>query len=359
MRFLESGRNSARGGNILESIVRMAKWLGMPVIAEGVETLEQADYLQSIGCYYMQGYLYARPMPAPEYEAFMRGYEKECRMRKLETVDELDNDAFWDPGSMETLIFNSYVGGACIFEYLNGRMELLRINENYVRELGLASRPMSEALNIDIERYMDEANRAILAENIRRAIETNEESACEVRLDSLHGGDDVTYVRSTVRVIAKTGERYLIYCAVINMTALRESERKERAAFKRLASMPKELLDNLPLGAALYRLTGDTLHAELLNRRYQELVGRAISDPAAVSAIGPVHPDDRAGIFAEIRRAIAEKRDIQYRMRIRYGDSVEDYRLFYVIGNAVAHDDGSYSIYTAFYPVSTDGTKIF
>ena len=63
MDFLRSAENSTRGGNIIESVVRMAKWLGTAVIAEGVETKEQANYLHSMGCRYVQGYLYGRPMP--------------------------------------------------------------------------------------------------------------------------------------------------------------------------------------------------------------------------------------------------------------------------------------------------------
>ena len=40
----------------------MAHWLKLPVIAEGVETKAQADYLKSIGCTHMQGYYFAKPM---------------------------------------------------------------------------------------------------------------------------------------------------------------------------------------------------------------------------------------------------------------------------------------------------------
>lgn len=53
MKFLSDTENSARSGNILSSVVRMARWLKLPVIAEGVETQQQADYLCSIGCLYM------------------------------------------------------------------------------------------------------------------------------------------------------------------------------------------------------------------------------------------------------------------------------------------------------------------
>ena len=61
MRFM-SGDIGGRGGTILGSIVQMTKWLETPVIAEGVETMAQADYMKSIGCYYIQGYLYSKPI---------------------------------------------------------------------------------------------------------------------------------------------------------------------------------------------------------------------------------------------------------------------------------------------------------
>lgn len=69
MLFMSQEAKNSRGDIILKSIVRMAEWLGMPVIAEGVELLEQADFLGSIGCDCIQGYLYSKPLPEEEYEA--------------------------------------------------------------------------------------------------------------------------------------------------------------------------------------------------------------------------------------------------------------------------------------------------
>ena len=67
MRFLSHGATLDRERGILSAIVPMAKSLSLPVIAEGVETAEQAEFLKSIGCDYVQGYHYARPMPQDEF----------------------------------------------------------------------------------------------------------------------------------------------------------------------------------------------------------------------------------------------------------------------------------------------------
>lgn len=68
MKFLSDTDKQRRSESILASVVRMAKWLDVPVVAEGVERREQVDFLRSIGCEYVQGYYYARPMPVEEYE---------------------------------------------------------------------------------------------------------------------------------------------------------------------------------------------------------------------------------------------------------------------------------------------------
>jgi len=66
--FFEETSNSKRGQDIIESIIDMAAKLGMETVAEGVETVEQAELLQENGCDIAQGYFYAMPMPISDYE---------------------------------------------------------------------------------------------------------------------------------------------------------------------------------------------------------------------------------------------------------------------------------------------------
>lgn len=72
MKFVGDDETSERGKIILSSIVAMTQKLGIRVIAEGVETKEQADMLRSFGCHQMQGYYFSRPMPETEYEALLK-----------------------------------------------------------------------------------------------------------------------------------------------------------------------------------------------------------------------------------------------------------------------------------------------
>ena len=55
---------------IVQAVVAMADSLGMEVIAEGVETIEQLRYLEAHGCFAIQGYYFSRPKPAVEHESF-------------------------------------------------------------------------------------------------------------------------------------------------------------------------------------------------------------------------------------------------------------------------------------------------
>lgn len=69
--FLDEIMSTSRGKIIVEASVRMAKQLGLGVIAEGVESKEQLEFLANIDCDIAQGYYYSRPIPTDDFEIFI------------------------------------------------------------------------------------------------------------------------------------------------------------------------------------------------------------------------------------------------------------------------------------------------
>lgn len=67
----EIGSGNEKNNNILRTVIQMAKSINMAVVAEGVETKVQADYLSSIDCNYMQGYYFSKPVRAEELEKLL------------------------------------------------------------------------------------------------------------------------------------------------------------------------------------------------------------------------------------------------------------------------------------------------
>ena len=66
-KFIENMMVSGKGRLILEQVVSMADKLELGLLAEGVETEDQIELLQSIGCDQVQGFYYAKPMPEEEF----------------------------------------------------------------------------------------------------------------------------------------------------------------------------------------------------------------------------------------------------------------------------------------------------
>lgn len=79
MRFFSGRENETRNECIIESIVRMSKKLGMSVLAEGVEQIEQADLLKRLGCNYIQGYLYSKPLCYDDFLNYAKASVKEIQ----------------------------------------------------------------------------------------------------------------------------------------------------------------------------------------------------------------------------------------------------------------------------------------
>lgn len=69
--FVQDMDNDPNDRAIVEAIIAMARKLGIKVVAEGIETEAQRDFLVAVGCDYGQGYLFSRPVPERELVALL------------------------------------------------------------------------------------------------------------------------------------------------------------------------------------------------------------------------------------------------------------------------------------------------
>ncbi|MFB6362742.1 EAL domain-containing protein [Paenibacillus elgii] len=74
--FVRDIAYGSSGASIVATIVAMAHHLGLQVIAEGVETQEQIDFLRDKKCDLVQGYYYSRPLPPDEFERFLKNMDR-------------------------------------------------------------------------------------------------------------------------------------------------------------------------------------------------------------------------------------------------------------------------------------------
>lgn len=66
--------NSPQERALVRSIIEIARSLGVETVAEGVESLDHAGLLRQLGCDFLQGYAFAKPLPFEEFTRFTRGY---------------------------------------------------------------------------------------------------------------------------------------------------------------------------------------------------------------------------------------------------------------------------------------------
>ncbi|MEG0229030.1 MAG: EAL domain-containing protein, partial [Oscillospiraceae bacterium] len=70
--FFTNSKYIARANYVVESVMIMAKKLNIYTVAEGIEEIEQIDFLKKIGCDIVQGFYYAKPMPADDFYEFAK-----------------------------------------------------------------------------------------------------------------------------------------------------------------------------------------------------------------------------------------------------------------------------------------------
>ena len=132
LKFLDMDEtNVKKGESILESVINMARILRIPIIVEGVEDERQLKYLTGMGCRYVQGYFYYRPMPMEDFERLLESSEVDYDGFRFKKVEQVHIREFMDENLFSDTMINNIIGAVAFYDMHDGNVELTRVNEQF------------------------------------------------------------------------------------------------------------------------------------------------------------------------------------------------------------------------------------
>lgn len=139
MKFLDtSNHQNTRNSSILESITSMGRWLGLRMIAEGVETHEQADRLLNLDCEYMQGYYFYKPMSRDHFcELLADAGRIDVRGMQAKRPPSIDLEDLFHKDITSEAMLSNILGGIALYEIEDDtHLQILMVNDRYYRITG-------------------------------------------------------------------------------------------------------------------------------------------------------------------------------------------------------------------------------
>ena len=123
-----------KGINILESVINMTRSLSTPIIVEGVETPALVRYLKDMGCRYMQGFHYYRPMPAEQFESLIALPGNVDRKGIILLRNEqVHTREFLDDSIYSEAMLNNILGPVAFYSMKDSNVDIIRYNQQFAR----------------------------------------------------------------------------------------------------------------------------------------------------------------------------------------------------------------------------------
>ena len=130
--FRTSEEDKRKSIRIVESIINMAKTMALPIICEGVETEGQVEFLDGLGCRYIQGFYYYRPMPIPDFVNLVEdGSMADERGFVVKTNAELQIREFLDENVYSDAMLNTILGPVAFYLWHDDTIDIIRFNERF------------------------------------------------------------------------------------------------------------------------------------------------------------------------------------------------------------------------------------
>ena len=214
--FLSSEDKYKRCGKIVTSVVRLAHAIDIPVIAEGVENQSQSDFLKTIGCRFMQGFLFDKPMDAKSFGDLLSSGN--CTLDSLPSEKDNGSLDFFDINSQSTLIFNSYVGGAAILSRdADGKVSALRMNDKFFEMIGM-DRTSFASRQYDLAKGLSRDTVGAFLNAMDDAERTGEEKSCITCSENIDGKGKSLWSYNRLRFLSRKVQSSIFYLSVENIT---------------------------------------------------------------------------------------------------------------------------------------------
>ena len=185
MRFLYGVHGDDRGGSVLASTMSMAHQLHLQVIAEGVESEEQARFLAGIGCKQAQGFYYAAPMPEEDFTRLYDG-QSSIDMLTLNTMEEANAE------------IDRLLCSAAVCEYAQGEARLGNVNEYYLRMMHI-ERVTFDAADAQLSNWIGAEDMRTIEDAMTKARATGRVTDCVYLQRDLR--DKFHLLRASVRYL--------------------------------------------------------------------------------------------------------------------------------------------------------------
>ena len=239
MRFFDSSGNDGRSENIIASVVRMAKWLGMPAVAEGVEKAEQVNFLGSVGCEYVQGFYFARPMPIDEYEKLVKENKEKTVSKNVDMTGALTMDRLWSSAPEMEILFSNSAQPSAICEFDGTKFTYLRTNNAYKELFGVDGVSEGNPLDYIFYEYKND-----VLDAFNNAVKNDEITECQYKRRVQQG--NALWVSMKLQYIGKVGEEKSIFVANITDITVQKEVETELKKLKKVMNSgknkPKKLL---------------------------------------------------------------------------------------------------------------------
>ena len=197
MMFMFKAKYDGRAETIISSVIRMAKWLNIPVIAEGVDKAEQVDFLRSVGCDFIQGFYFAKPMPAKDYEKLISDQEK---LTSHETGTSV-NDLLWGKGGGLLVSIDNIEQPAMIYEcFPDGTVEAVCANKAFSNRYGYDSSMYGKFNVVDC---IDSEYKELFTDTINKVIESKGRDECALSMHDINGKKH--WFSNHLRYVSETG----------------------------------------------------------------------------------------------------------------------------------------------------------